>query len=170
MTSLPKFILDIHCGCKCKGCGIDDAEKNLIRANGSCAWSECKRNGKPKSKEYKNYNFMQCHCSDLLPIHMHMIPRYFCTTKCERKWIASPLNKWKKDSNPNLIDNYSFGDQKVEEEFDSMLCKNCRKKEDPKERFMKCGKCKLVTYCSKNCQIIDWKKHKLECDPSIKSQ
>lgn len=41
-----------------------------------------------------------------------------------------------------------------------------------KERFtnvplMKCGACKSVYYCSRDCQIADWKNHKLVCNKDI---
>ena len=33
-------------------------------------------------------------------------------------------------------------------------------------KFKKCGKCKIVFYCSKFCQCQDWEKHKLICKKS----
>lgn len=31
--------------------------------------------------------------------------------------------------------------------------------------FSKCGKCKIMPYCSKECQRRDWPAHKIVCDP-----
>lgn len=39
-------------------------------------------------------------------------------------------------------------------------CALCRKFCGP----TKCGKCGLVIYCSRECQVTDWKKHKLVCN------
>ena len=29
--------------------------------------------------------------------------------------------------------------------------------------LLKCGKCKNIYYCSRECQTIDWKRHKIRC-------
>nr|XP_012561616.1 uncharacterized protein LOC105846952 [Hydra vulgaris] len=39
-------------------------------------------------------------------------------------------------------------------------CSLCKKDADNQ-----CSRCHLVTYCSKNCQKMHWKKHKKECRP-----
>jgi len=35
----------------------------------------------------------------------------------------------------------------------------------PDRKFLSCGNCKLVYYCSTECQKMAWKSHKLECRP-----
>lgn len=38
--------------------------------------------------------------------------------------------------------------------------------EDPEtvfDKMMKCGRCKSVRYCGKDCQVADWARHKKEC-------
>mmetsp|Transcript_1301 Transcript_1301/g.1589 ORF Transcript_1301/g.1589 Transcript_1301/m.1589 type:complete len:336 (-) Transcript_1301:538-1545(-) len=40
------------------------------------------------------------------------------------------------------------------------LCSNCCKNDC---KLFACAKCKIVSYCSKECQITDWKKHKRAC-------
>lgn len=45
-------------------------------------------------------------------------------------------------------------------------CAQCRKTEGDNSKHLKaCGKCKIVFYCSKECQAAHWKtKHKRECE------
>jgi hypothetical protein len=43
-------------------------------------------------------------------------------------------------------------------------CCQCSKIDDPTElKFMVCSRCKIVYYCSQECQKLDWQKHKLFC-------
>jgi len=43
-----------------------------------------------------------------------------------------------------------------------VLCGGCQKSGDSHE-LSKCGKCRLVTYCSRECQVNAWPLHKLYC-------
>ena len=45
--------------------------------------------------------------------------------------------------------------------IDTKVCNNCNK---TFEKLLKCSKCKKVKYCSRECQIADWKKHKKNCE------
>lgn len=52
--------------------------------------------------------------------------------------------------------------------FDASRCENkpCSKDKDELDEgrtLKKCGKCKEVVYCSKECQAADWSKHKKGC-------
>ena len=40
-----------------------------------------------------------------------------------------------------------------------MSCYTC----NSNENFKKCSTCKVIKYCSTNCQKNDWHRHKLEC-------
>ena len=40
------------------------------------------------------------------------------------------------------------------------VCEKCGKEA---EKMKKCSVCKLVRYCSEECQLEDWKKHKKKC-------
>jgi hypothetical protein len=46
-----------------------------------------------------------------------------------------------------------------EEEQEITACKVCYKVEGAQ----KCGRCRTVSYCGKDCQRSDWKRHKLVC-------
>ena len=41
-------------------------------------------------------------------------------------------------------------------------CRNCNKKKNDTKLYS-CKRCFSVKYCSKHCQKIDWKEHKLHC-------
>jgi hypothetical protein len=45
-------------------------------------------------------------------------------------------------------------------------CNNCEKTETQMDgaSLMKCKRCKLTYYCSKECQVADWKRHKQTCE------
>ena len=45
---------------------------------------------------------------------------------------------------------------------DPKICVTCGVK---RRRMKYCSGCKVATYCSKECQIKDWKAHKKRCDP-----
>jgi hypothetical protein len=50
--------------------------------------------------------------------------------------------------------------------FHAIRCKGCgnAKEELPEGQILKlCGRCKDVSYCGKECQAGDWKKHKKDC-------
>lgn len=42
-------------------------------------------------------------------------------------------------------------------------CNNCKKFENLNETYKHCSRCKKVFYCSRDCQVADWKNHKLSC-------
>lgn len=44
---------------------------------------------------------------------------------------------------------------------------DCNNYETRKNKFLCCGQCKKVKYCSRNCQIEDWTNHKLTCGKQI---
>jgi len=48
------------------------------------------------------------------------------------------------------------------EEYPDTVC-NCCKKEGKRTVMKMCGGCKRVHYCSKDCQLNDWKSHKKTC-------
>ena len=44
-----------------------------------------------------------------------------------------------------------------------MDCANCCKKQPPNIKFLVCSECKNIHYCSKECQIKNWRSHKELC-------
>ena len=49
---------------------------------------------------------------------------------------------------------------------DRFRCQNCDKTgKRKKDKLSKCGSCHAVTYCSKECQVEDWPRHKDNCVP-----
>ena len=48
---------------------------------------------------------------------------------------------------------------KINDAFIKNCCHTCGKKTTCK----KCAKCEEISYCSRKCQKIDWKRHKKEC-------
>lgn len=43
------------------------------------------------------------------------------------------------------------------------VCVACRKESSPDERFARCDACRIVRYCSPECQRRDWSRHKQTC-------
>ena len=52
-----------------------------------------------------------------------------------------------------------FADQR----FTSIRCGQCQRVEVEDELFSKCSRCKMVYYCSRECQNTHWKSHKKTC-------
>ena len=54
------------------------------------------------------------------------------------------------------------------------LCRNCSKSgydlKESGKRLLSCGKCKNTYYCSRECQVQDWKDHKKTCTPYSNKQ
>jgi len=52
----------------------------------------------------------------------------------------------------------------ADDDFDIKNCRKCGMSPDEAEGTMKnCSRCKSVSYCSKECQVRDWKRHKKAC-------
>ena len=61
-----------------------------------------------------------------------------------------------------------LGDARMAHIHEHMFCcgndvDRCARYEEPGVRFRKCSRCQFVSYCSKECQISDWKRHKSQC-------
>lgn len=44
-----------------------------------------------------------------------------------------------------------------------LKCAGCGKVEDETSPFQKCSRCKIVKYCSRDCQVSDYSQHKHDC-------
>jgi MYND finger/Plasmid pRiA4b ORF-3-like protein len=47
---------------------------------------------------------------------------------------------------------------------ESHKCHKCGEKEG-EEKYQRCGRCKAVRYCSRDCQAADWSHHRSSCKP-----
>ena len=63
---------------------------------------------------------------------------------------------------PPLLRELSVKPENVEH-----ACTRCHK---GGEKLLFCGKCKNATYCTRECQRIDWERHKEECDNCVISR
>eukprot|EP01080_Neovahlkampfia_damariscottae_P000995 gene995-9901_t len=83
------------------------------------------------------------------------------------------FRKLKKSKN-NTISNFaSLVYDKIQvsvKKIESIKAKCNRPGCEERGDFKKCGKCKNVVYCGENCQKIDWKRHKMECQRAIKNE
>jgi hypothetical protein len=51
-----------------------------------------------------------------------------------------------------------------------MICAMCEKLEPAGQPFLKCGACKVKSYCSKSCQVSHWPVHKVSSQfPNLRS-
>jgi len=59
-----------------------------------------------------------------------------------------------------------FINNSIKERIAQNHCNTCKKTTDElidTQKFKKCSKCKLIYYCSRECQVKDWPKHKEIC-------
>lgn len=42
-------------------------------------------------------------------------------------------------------------------------CTKCEREDTVSQNMIRCGRCKLARYCSKECQTSDWPRHKMNC-------
>mmetsp|Transcript_10252 Transcript_10252/g.16790 ORF Transcript_10252/g.16790 Transcript_10252/m.16790 type:complete len:220 (-) Transcript_10252:33-692(-) len=52
----------------------------------------------------------------------------------------------------------------------SKKCRKCSKTKMEVPSIFRCAKCRIVYYCSKDCQVGDWKEHKKQCRHSLKDR
>jgi MYND finger len=85
--------------------------------------------------------------------------------KCEAMVVFKNNKYMKEDSkiSMTLVNNEKHSSS-FKKRFTSVNygCGQCGSVEN-NNKFKKCGKCKNVRYCSKECQIKDWSVHKLKC-------
>ncbi len=62
-------------------------------------------------------------------------------------------------------------DPKLDSINNKSCCNNCKKIPSSQEKDLKkCSRCKLVSYCNRECQIADWKSHKKDCDKEFQNK
>ena len=70
----------------------------------------------------------------------------------------------------NLLQQPAEAPPSIKEGF--KMCRNCNKMEQSlkfQQSLLKCSRCKSTFYCSKECQVADWKSHKPICRPETSS-
>jgi hypothetical protein len=78
----------------------------------------------------------------------------------EFKKLKSSKNKKASEFANIVIDKILVFQKKIEGIKGKCHRAGCENRGD----FKKCGNCKAVCYCGTECQKIDWKRHKIECD------
>ena len=53
----------------------------------------------------------------------------------------------------------------IEPLTDRQECFNCHKTVTGKKKLSKCAKCHAITYCGRECQVVDWPRHNWNCVP-----
>ncbi|GFH61299.1 hypothetical protein CTEN210_17775 [Chaetoceros tenuissimus] len=92
---------------------------------------------------------------------------FFCNRECQvRQWKTHKV-VCKKTSDDNLEKKKSSTSKEDKAEGKRLrlrLCENCMKKEDDVgSNLSVCSKCKKSYYCSRECQVAHWPKHKSYC-------
>jgi hypothetical protein len=62
-----------------------------------------------------------------------------------------------------LIKDHVTKQAEAEKKAEKHECSRCGKFESPKLKLSKCARCKRVQFCSKDCQVANWKQHKVIC-------
>jgi len=52
--------------------------------------------------------------------------------------------------------------------FTDISCKTCHKWKTTSHKLYKCSKCFMAYYCDRECQLKDWKMHKVTCLPTLR--
>lgn len=63
-----------------------------------------------------------------------------------------------------------ISNKKKNQTEDNVMCRQCGKtqrKMGTKQLMMQCGRCKSTHYCSRDCQVKDWKAHKPTCKKEV---
>ena len=82
--------------------------------------------------------------------------KFFGCEGCPYEWRAGFKYGWQK-AMKHMRD---YADQQKRDTPAAPECASCG---DSREDLQKCGRCKLVRYCSENCQTDDWQEHKVVC-------
>jgi hypothetical protein len=106
------------------------------------------------SKLYSDKNFLQETCKEFPLYTRFELDRSLISGKSCLDHADSVVTNLDKKTTNNLMNHY----------LDSLLfhCDAC-KKELKRLELKKCSACKMAIYCSKECQQVDWKNHKVKC-------
>lgn len=126
--------------------------------------------------------WLPCYCckkeDKSLPLHYHDCGIWYCSTRCEREFKTGPLKSHSSrlilgfgqmealnvDPDGNLVE-CVITPPKSSSHF-TLVCQKCQLPEPTDTKFKSCGRCSLIKYCSKECQLADWSHHKTYCKPN----
>jgi hypothetical protein len=82
--------------------------------------------------------------------------KFFGCEGCHYEWRAGFKYGWQKA----MKHMREYADQQKRDTPAAPECASCG---DSREDLQKCGRCKIVRYCSEKCQTDDWQQHKQVC-------
>lgn len=92
---------------------------------------------------------------------------FFCNRDCQVRVWKMHKAVCKKTSNAALKKEHVDA-KKAAKESPTIVCANCLKTDaDNGFKLSKCSKCSFTYYCSRDCQVEDWPRHKLTCKCSF---
>jgi hypothetical protein len=84
------------------------------------------------------------------------------TSPSTLKFAVEEILRAVEELNMSLLERGVMTKKLVEGKVDTE-CNRCGKSAPPDGKLSTCSRCKLRAYCGKECQKVDWSKHKLEC-------
>lgn len=95
-----------------------------------------------------------------------MYAAHYCRNFAKHWRNAPGAVDWLKGYGADLLDTLSTPGVKenMKKKFPApklLVCYNCHAQKD--SGLLKCSKCKIASYCNKECQKAHWKEHKEEC-------
>lgn len=118
-------------------------------------------------KELDGYHLLTTKCvpfSQLSKPSKEDVSEYVEKYDIENEFVAYIVLECPKSSFVEIIQKDSQSSKVVQEYMKSeMYCSRCEKVEDLKQ----CSQCKMIYYCSPECQELDWSKHKELCNKAV---